>query len=125
MASYAFLDTNNVVIEVIKGVDEHDLIEGESPEVWYGKFRNLRCLRTSFNTFYNIHNENGEPFRKNYAGVGFTYDDVLDAFIPPKTFNSWILDETTCSWMAPIPYPEDGKDYDWDEETLNWILLSS
>jgi hypothetical protein len=116
MAHYAFLDENNIVTEVIPGIDETELIEGLSPEEWYGNFRGQRCVRTSYNA--NI--------RKNYAGVGFYFDEDLDAFIPPKPFNSWLLDEETCQWASPIPYPEveeDSEDtYVWDEESLSWVL---
>jgi hypothetical protein len=116
MAHYAFLDENNIVTEVIVGINETELIEGLSPEEWYGNFRGQRCVRTSYNA--NI--------RKNYAGVGFRFDEELDAFIPPKPYPSWILDETICQWAAPTPYPEveeDSEDtYVWDEESLSWVL---
>jgi hypothetical protein len=114
MAHYAFLDENNVVTEVIVGIDETELIEGELPEVWYGKFRSQTCIRTSYNG--NI--------RKNYAGIGYTYDEELDAFIPPKPFASWLLDEETCQWVSPVPYPSDAPEgtwYVWDEDSQDWI----
>ena len=111
MAHYAFLDENNIVTEVIVGTDETELIEGKDPETWYGEFRGQTCKRTSYNG--NI--------RKNYAGIGFTYDAALDAFIPPKPFESWILNQETATWEAPTPRPE-GL-YNWDEETLSWIEL--
>lgn len=114
MAHYAFLDENNIVTEVVVGIDEHQLIDGLSPEEWYGNFRGQRCLRTSYNG--NI--------RKNYAGIGYTYDESRDAFIPPKMFESWILNEETCGWKAPISYPSDGSIYLWNEENLNWDLVS-
>jgi hypothetical protein len=88
MAHYAFLDENNIVTEVIVGIDETELIEGLDPEVWYGNFRNQVCKRTSYNG--NI--------RKNYAGIGFTYDETLDAFIPPKCHDEAELDTDTCNW---------------------------
>lgn len=113
MAHYAFLDENNIVVEVIVGIDETELIEGLDPETWYGNFRGQTCKRTSYNG--NI--------RKNYAGIGYTYDAERDAFIPPKPFESWTLDEETCLWEPPTPYPTDGKDYEWDEATLNWIEI--
>jgi hypothetical protein len=93
MAHYAFLDENNVVTEVITGIDETSLIEGLDPETWYGNFRGQVCKRTSYNG--NI--------RKNYAGIGYTYDEVRDAFIPPRpTEGDWILNEETCLWeIAP------------------------
>jgi hypothetical protein len=114
MAHYAFLDENNIVTEVIVGIDETETIEGKDPEVWYGQFRNQTCKRTSYNGNY----------RKNYAGIGYTYDAKLDAFIAPKLFESWILDETTCQWKAPIKYPSDGLTYVWNESKLNWELLN-
>jgi hypothetical protein len=110
MAHYAFLDNNNVVTEVITGIDETELIEGLDPETWYGNFRGQVCKRTSYNN--NI--------RKNYAGIGFTYDLIRDAFIAPKPFPSWVLDEETCTWSAPVPMPTDDKIYTWNESTQNW-----
>jgi hypothetical protein len=111
MAHYAFLDENNIVIEVITGIDETELIEGLHPEIWYANFRGQMCKRTSYNNNY----------RKNYAGVGYYFDEARDAFIAPKPFDSWVLDEETCRWQAPTPMPEDGKRYTWDEESLSWI----
>ena len=80
-------------------------------------------IQTSYNTIGGRHLTGGTPLRKNYAGVGFTYDPVRDAFIPPAFENwpSWTLDEETCLWNAPIPYPDDGKDYAWDEEKIQWV----
>jgi hypothetical protein len=90
MAHYAFLDENNVVTEVIVGKDETELIDGLDPETWYGNFRGQKCVRTSYN---------GNT-RKNYAGIGFTYDSTRDAFIPPKpSEGNWSLDEQTCRWV--------------------------
>jgi len=111
MAHYAFLDENNIVTEVIVGIDETELIEGLDPESWYANFRGQPCKRTSYNG--NI--------RKNYAGIGFKYDEQRDAFIPPKPYESWVLNEETCRWKAPIPYPADGAEYRWDEETEDWV----
>jgi hypothetical protein len=110
MAHYAFLDNDNIVTEVIVGTDETELIQGKDPEIWYGEFRGQVCKRTSYNG--NI--------RKNYAGIGFTYDPELDVFIPPKPYESWILDEETARWKAPTPMPTEGI-YDWDEATLSWL----
>jgi hypothetical protein len=110
MAHYAFLDENNVVTEVIPGVDETEVIEGLTPEVWYGNFRNQVCVRTSYNN--NI--------RKQYAGIGYTYNETADVFIAPKPFPSWSLDENY-DWQAPIDYPADGKDYSWDEANQVWV----
>ena len=124
MAHYAFLDENNIVTEVIVGINENELIEGKTPEVWYGEFRGQRCLRTSYNTKAGQHSEGGTPFRKNYAGIGYSYRDDLDAFIAPKPFPSWVLNEDTCLWEAPIPYPGEGNDiYQWNEENQTWDLV--
>lgn len=119
MAHYAFLDENNIVTEVIVGKEENE--EGINWETHYGAFRNQVCKRTSYNTSGNKHSNGGVPFRKNYAGIGFTYDAQRDAFIPPKPFNSWVLDEETCLWIAPVPIPNDGKFYTWNEQTTSWV----
>lgn len=114
MAHYAFLDENNIVTEVIVGRNEDEVVEGISDwEAYYGEFRGQRCLRTSYNG--NI--------RKNYAGVGYSYSDDLDAFIPPKPYESWILDEVTCQWQAPVPYPTDGVMYAWNESAGDWKAI--
>ena len=121
MAHYAFLNEDNIVTEVIPGRDENEVVEGISDwEAYYGDFRGQRCLRTSYNTYGGEHLYGGTPFRKNYAGIGYTYDEERDAFIPPQPFPSWILDEETCLWQAPLPYPEDGEVYAWNEETGDW-----
>ncbi len=125
MAHYAFLDDNNIVTEVITGRDEGDLVAGvTSWEDYYSSIRGQRCLRTSYNTQGGVHLNGGEPFRKNYAGIGFTYDDERDCFIPAKPFDSWVLNEDTCLWEAPVPYPADGGIYTWNEETGNWAELT-
>lgn len=124
MAHYAFLNDENLVTEVIVGHDENVVIDGISSwEEYYGNIRQQVCKRTSYNTVGNKHLLGGEPFRYNYAGVGFTYDSVKDAFIPPKPYESWSLNEETCLWEAPIPFPNDGAAYAWDEDSLNWILI--
>ena len=113
MAHYAFLNADNVVTEVITGIDETELIEGLLPETWYGNFRGQVCKRTSYNN--NI--------RKNYAGIGFTYDTVRDAFIAPQPFASWVLDEGTCRWGAPVAMPSAGGPWAWDEDTESWVAV--
>jgi hypothetical protein len=113
MAHYAFLDSNNIVTEVIPGIEETELIEGLEPETWYGNFRGQVCKRTSYNA----------KIRKNYAGIGFTYDYELDAFIPPKPFSSWQLNSQTCRWESPIPYPVTGFTYSWNEAETAWELM--
>lgn len=124
MAHYAFLDENNIVTEVIVGRDEDDLAEGvTSWEDYYGAVRGQRCLRTSYNTAAGVHSGEGEPFRGNYAGIGFEYREDLDAFIPPKPFESWLLNEDTCLWEAPVPRPE--GDYIWDEGVGDWVAVET
>ena len=118
MAHYAFLDANNVVTEVIPGKDEGE--DGIDWEQWYGDFRGQVCKRTSYNTVGGVHTGGGTPFRKNYAGINYTYDAQRDAFIPPKTFESWVLNENSCIWEAPIPMPNDGKLYSWNESNQAW-----
>lgn len=118
MAHYAFLDENNIVTDVIVGKDEN---EGDTDwEAHYGAFRGQVCKRTSYNTLAGVHTGGGTPFRKNYAGIGYTYDEARDAFIPPKPFPSWTLNEDTCQWDSPVPYPTDGDAYNWNEETQTW-----
>ena len=110
MAYYAFLDTNNVVTEVIAGIDETELIEGLEPEVWYGNFRGQVCKRTSYNN--NI--------RKQYAGIGFTYNADADVFVAPQPFGSWTLDSNH-DWQPPTPKPE--GNYAWFEPNQVWIEI--
>jgi hypothetical protein len=112
MAHYAFLNDKNIVTEVITGIDETELIEGLNPEIWYGNFRNQKCVRTSYNG--NI--------RKNYAGVGYSFDESRDAFIPPKPYTKWILNEEICQWEAPVPYPDDQKIYNWNNKLGKWEI---
>lgn len=119
MAHYAILDDNNVVLNVIVGKDEN--IEGIDWEQYYSSILNRPVKRTSYNTAEGVHLTGGIPFRKNYAGVGFSYDPDRDAFIPEKPFVSWILNENKCTWEAPIPYPQDGKRYRWDEDSTSWL----
>jgi len=109
MAHYAFLDENNIVTEVITGIDETELIEGLETETWYGNFRGQVCKRTSYNG--NI--------RKNYAGIGYTYDEVNDVFIAPQPYPSWALDNDF-NWQPPTPRPE-GMGWYWNEIEQAWI----
>lgn len=124
MAHYALIDENNIVTQVIVGRDEDDLADGvTSWEEYYGDKLGQRCLRTSYNTYAGQHNGGGTAFRGNYAGIGYSYDETLDAFIAPKPYGSWILNETTYSWEAPVAYPEDGELYAWNEEQGSWELV--
>jgi len=122
MAHFAFLDENNIVTEVIVGIDETETIEGKDPETWYTEFRGQTCKRTSYNTRGGVHINGGTPFRGNYAGIGYEYREDLDAFIAPQPFASWTLNETTFLWEAPVPMPEEGM-WQWDEETTDWVAI--
>jgi hypothetical protein len=122
MASYAFLDENNIVTEVIVGKNEGE--DGIDWEQHYREFRGQVCKRTSYNTQGGVHSSGGTPYRKNYAGIGYSYDADRDAFIPPKPFDSWILNEESCLWEAPTPYPTDGLMYQWVEDDLNWQAIT-
>jgi len=121
MAHYAFLDENNIVTEVIVGKDESNF----DWEAQYGMFRGQACKRTSYNTHGGVHLLGGTQFRKNFAGIGYSYDSVRDAFIPPKPFASWVLNEDTCLWDAPVARPTDGKLYNWDENTQQWVEIGA
>lgn len=116
MAHYAFLDENNIVTQVIVGKDESNF----DWETYYGMKMGQVCKRTSYNTRGGQHKNNGTPFRKNYAGVGYTYDADKDAFIPPQPYASWTLNETTCLWEPPVAMPNDSLIYYWDEEAGSW-----
>jgi hypothetical protein len=127
MAHYAQLDSDNVVVQVFVGRDEDDLVEGVDDWEEYYAPEGFTVKRTSYNTFGGVHYADGEPsddqdkaFRKNYAGIGYVYDEELDAFVAPKPYDSWVLNEDTCLWEAPTPYPSDGDVYTWNEETLTW-----
>ena len=116
MAHYAFLDSNNVVTEVIPGKDEGE--DGIDWEQYYGEFRGQVCKRTSYNTLNNVHNNGGTPFRGNYAGVGYTYREDINAFVPPQPYASWSLDANV-TWQPPTPMPTDGL-YFWNETNQTW-----
>ena len=130
MASFAKIGLNSKVIEVlsvhnnvlkdsngveqeVNGIDFLKTLYNEPNAIW---------KQTSYNTNGGVHSLGGTPFRKNHAGIGYTYDENRNAFIPQKPYNSWLLNESTCLWNAPISYPTDGQRYSWNEETLNWTL---
>jgi hypothetical protein len=124
MAHFAKLKAGDIVerVEVVS----NDIATTEQAGVDF--LNNLYKTRdvwkqTSYNTYAGEHKLGGTPLRKNYAGIGFQYDSIRDAFIEPKPFNSWILNEDTCCWDPPIVYPNDGKIYNWNEETLSWDLI--
>jgi hypothetical protein len=113
MSHFAEIGSDNVVIRVI--VAEQEFINSGAvghPSRW---------KQTSYNTLGGVHLKGDVPIRKNYAGVGYTYDSARDAFIPPKPYESWLLNEETCLWEPPVQKPDDDKFYNWDEETLSWI----
>jgi len=120
MAHFAKLDTNNVVVFVTVGREEDDGKENELIARTGDVYK-----QTSYNTRGGVHQLGGTPFRKNFAGVGYTYDPTRDAFIPPQPFPSWVLNETTCLWDAPTPYPTDGERYQWDEPTTSWVAIDA
>jgi hypothetical protein len=116
MAHFAKVE-NGVVTSVIV-IDQETLNTGHwgDPALW---------VQTSYNTSGGVHSQGGTPLRKNYAGIGYTYDSVRDAFIPPKPYASWVLNETTCHWGAPTPMPvEEGKRFTWDEPTTSWVEVT-
>ena len=115
MSHFALLDETNTVTAVFRGRQEDDGCEQELCE------RTGRTYRqTSYNTVGGIHMLGGTPFRKNYAGIGYTYDEARDAFIPPQPWPSWLLNEDTCLWQPPVPYPTDGGMYIWNETFQQW-----
>ncbi len=122
MAHYAYLDNNNTVVSVIVGKNETELINGLDTETYYAQGTPYTVKRTSYNTSGGVHNSGGTPYRKNYAGMGYTYDTARDAFIAPQPYASWVLDEATCLWGAPVPYPATGR-WLWDEATVSWVAV--
>ena len=129
MASFAKIQ-NNIVIAVHSVVNEvlKDSNGVEQEAIGIEFLKNLHgwenWKQTSYNTVGGVHLLGGTPFRKNHAGIGFTYDQTRDAFISPKHYTSWILNETTCQWDAPVARPNDGNMYKWNEEILNWELIN-
>ncbi len=120
MAHWAEIDENNIVTRVLVVADEEDNRGQEFLATDLGLGGTWK--KTSYNTMGNVHALGGTPFRKNYAGIGFTYDESRDAFIAPKPFASWVLNEDTCLWDAPTPMPvEEGKMFTWDEDTTSWV----
>jgi len=129
MASFAKIGLNSKVIEVLSAVNEvlHDSNGIEQEVIGIDFLTKLTSYplwkQTSYNTHGGVHSNGGTPVRKNHAGIGMTYDEDRDAFIAPKPFNSWILNEDTCCWEAPVAYPDDGKRYTWNESTTTWDIL--
>ena len=122
MAHYAYIDSDSIVVAVTVGKDETELINGLDTETYYAQGTPYTVKRTSYNTSGGVHSGGGTPFRKNYAGIGYAYDTVRNAFIAPKPYASWVLDEATCRWSAPVPMPSEGL-WVWDEATVSWIAV--
>jgi len=131
MAHYALLNYQNIVTKVCTGKNEEET-DANIELVYQNMFGQL-CKRTSYNTRGGVHYDSetneasadqSKAFRKNYAGIGYTYDHSRDAFIPPKPFDSWTLNETSCLWEAPVAMPDDGEHYEWNEETTSWDLVT-
>jgi hypothetical protein len=129
MASFAKIGLNSKVIEVLSvhnnvlkdsnGIEQENIgIDFLTKLTGYPLWK-----QTSYNTHGGIHNNGGTPFRKNHAGIGYIYDEDRDAFIPKKPYNSWILNEDTCLWNAPVVKPNDENEYTWNEETLSWDIV--
>jgi hypothetical protein len=115
MSHFAQIDENNIVTRVL--VIEQDVVDTGL----FGEPSSF--VQTSYNTQGGVHRLGGTPLRKNYAGIGYTYDSIRDAFISPKPYNSWVLNEDTCLWLPPVEIPTDGKTYSWNEESLEWVSL--
>ena len=116
MSHFAQIDGNNIVTQVL--VIEQDVVDTGL----FGEPSSF--IQTSYNTQGGVHKLGGTPLRKNYAGIGYTYDAGRDAFIPPKPFNSWVLNESSCLYEAPTPMPTDDKRYSWDENTTSWVEIT-
>jgi hypothetical protein len=131
MASFAKIGLNSKVIEVLSVVNEvlHDSNGVEQEAIGIDFLTKLTGYpvwkQTSYNTHGGVHDNGGTPLRKNHAGIGYTYDEDRDAFIPKKPFNSWILNEDTCLWESPIPYPQDNNRYNWNEQNQSWDLIEN
>jgi hypothetical protein len=129
MASFAKIGLNSKVIEVLSVNNEvlkdSNGVEQESIGIdFLTKLTGYPVWKqTSYNTQAGVHKLGGTPLRKNFAGIGYTYDEDRDAFIPKKPFNSWILNEQTCLWESPIPYPQDNNKYSWNEQNQSWDLI--
>ena len=123
MAHFCKLNSDNIVQDVV--VVSNDIATTEQAGVdflnnLYGT--NDVWKQTSYNTYANVHTLGGTPFRKNYGSIGFTYNETIDGFVAPKTYDSWVLNETKGVWEPPVAYPNDGNTYNWNENTQNWVL---
>ena len=122
MAHFAKINESNIVTQVVVVNDSDGNNDTDGQNFLNNLFKTTHTWKkTSYNTYGNTHRLGGTPYRKNFASVGFTYDSSRDAFIEPKPYNSWTLDETTCLWESPVAYPSDGKSYEWDEDNRQWV----
>ena len=122
MAHFAKLNESNIVLTVIVVANSDASTEAKGQTFLQNLYKNtITYKQTSYNTYGGVHLLGGTPFRKNFAGIGYTYDVSKDAFIPPKPYNSWTLNEDTCHWEAPVTYPTDGNLYEWNEENQTWV----
>jgi hypothetical protein len=112
MGHYAKVEDGIVTQVIVAEADFFDTYVDTSAGEW---------IKTSYNTHAGVHIHGGTPLRKNYAGIGFLYDEDKDAFIPPQPYPSWVLNEETCRWSAPVEVVDDGRPYSWDEKTLSWV----
>ena len=122
MAHFAKINESNIVTQVVVVNDSDGDNDTDGQNFLNNLFKTTHTWKkTSYNTYGNTHRLGGTPYRKNFASIGFTYDSSRDAFIEPKPYNSWTLDETTCLWEPPVAYPSDGKSYEWDESNRQWV----
>ena len=122
MAHFAKINESNIVTQVVVVNDSDGNNDTDGQNFLNNLFKTTHTWKkTSYNTYGNTHRLGGTPYRKNFASVGFTYDSSRDAFIEPKPYNSWTLNETTCLWESPVAYPSDGKSYEWDEDNKQWV----
>ena len=122
MAHFAKINESNIVTQVVVVNDSDGNNDTDGQNFLNNLFKTTHTWKkTSYNTYGNTHRLGGTPYRKNFASVGFTYDSSRAAFIEPKPYNSWTLDETTCLWESPVAYPSDGKSYEWDEDNRQWV----
>jgi hypothetical protein len=121
MASFAKIGSENIVEQVVSVSNEVATTEQAGVEFLQNLYNDTATWKqTSYNTYGGVHSLDGTPFRKNFAGVGYTYDETKNAFIAPKPYASWVLDDDTCLWEAPVAYPDDDKEYEWNEDTTSW-----
>ena len=124
MAHFAKINESNIVTQVVVVNDSDGNNDTNGQNFLNDLFKTTHTWKkTSYNTYGNTHRLGGTPYRKNFASVGFTYDSSRDAFIEPKPYNSWTLNETTCLWESPVAYPSDGKSYEWDEDNRQWVEI--